>query len=54
MGEYAPKTPHPDYKSCTQCHVPQTTKKLFKETNFVKWMNISNEHEIKQEKVNEL
>jgi cytochrome c-type protein NapB len=36
MKAYAPKAPHPDFKNCRQCHVPQLTKKLFKPT---KWKN---------------
>jgi cytochrome c-type protein NapB len=35
---YAPVTPHPDYENCQQCHVPQRTKALFKETD---WQSIS-------------
>ncbi|MBB6461933.1 cytochrome c3 family protein [Flammeovirga kamogawensis] len=31
---YAPATPHPELISCRQCHVPITTKKLFKKTNW--------------------
>jgi len=33
---YAPVTPHPEMKSCRQCHVVQKTKILFKQTNFEK------------------
>lgn len=31
---YAPVTPHPDYVSCTQCHVPATTEELFRESDW--------------------
>ncbi len=34
---YAPVTPHPEYESCAQCHVPQRTEKLFVETE---WQSI--------------
>ncbi|OEK08183.1 cytochrome C [Flavivirga aquatica] len=33
---YAPVTPHPEMINCRQCHVPEHTKQLFKETNFYK------------------
>ena len=31
---YAPVTPHPDYLSCRQCHVPQRTEELFVATEW--------------------
>lgn len=31
---YSPVTPHPEKTNCRQCHVPQKTKSLFKDTNF--------------------
>jgi len=31
---YTPVTPHPEKINCRQCHVPQKTQSLFKETNF--------------------
>ncbi|TNJ42948.1 nitrate reductase cytochrome c-type subunit [Tamlana fucoidanivorans] len=31
---YAPVTPHPEMINCRQCHVPQQTSSLFKNTNF--------------------
>ena len=31
---YAPVTPHPEYESCLQCHVPRRTKELFVETDW--------------------
>jgi len=34
---YAPITPHPEYESCSQCHVPQRTEELFVETD---WLSI--------------
>ncbi len=34
-GKFIPVTPHPDNESCRQCHVPQTTKELFVESNWV-------------------
>lgn len=38
LKAYAPITPHPEYTSCRQCHVPTLTKKLFKPT---KWEKIA-------------
>lgn len=35
---YAPVTPHPEYENCQQCHVPQLTKVLFKESD---WQSIN-------------
>ncbi len=35
---YAPVTPHPEYESCLQCHVPQRTKELFVESD---WQSIN-------------
>jgi cytochrome c-type protein NapB len=37
QNAYAPVTPHPEYESCFQCHVPQRTKELFVETD---WQSI--------------
>ena len=31
---YAPVTPHPEMINCRQCHVPQKTDQLFRESNF--------------------
>lgn len=31
---YTPVTPHPEKINCRQCHVPEKTNSLFKETNF--------------------
>ena len=31
---YAPITPHPEFGSCKQCHVPQKTKTVFKGSDF--------------------
>lgn len=36
FNAYAPVTPHPEMINCRQCHVPQNTQTLFKETNFYK------------------
>ena len=36
FNAYAPVTPHPEMINCRQCHVPQNTQTLFKETNFHK------------------
>jgi len=36
FNAYAPVTPHPEMINCRQCHVPQNTQTLFKETNFQK------------------
>lgn len=33
---YTPVVPHPEMINCRQCHVPQHTQTLFKETNFDK------------------
>ena len=33
---YAPVTPHANFINCRQCHVPQLTDDLFKESNWVK------------------
>lgn len=33
---YTPVTPHPDKVNCRQCHVPQKTQGLFKQTSFTK------------------
>lgn len=33
LGKYAPKTPHPEFSHCNQCHLPQKTNSLFKENN---------------------
>ncbi|BDD09523.1 hypothetical protein FUAX_19550 [Fulvitalea axinellae] len=33
---YAPVTPHPEMANCRQCHVPQQTNKVFKQTKFHK------------------
>ncbi|WP_298900467.1 nitrate reductase cytochrome c-type subunit [uncultured Psychroserpens sp.] len=33
---YAPVTPHPEMVNCRQCHVPQKTQILFKETQFMR------------------
>lgn len=38
LDAYAPVTPHPEYESCAQCHVPQRTEKLFVETE---WQSIA-------------
>ena len=35
LSAYAPVTPHPEYESCTQCHVPAATDELFTETTWV-------------------
>lgn len=32
---YTPRTPHPEYKNCLQCHVPATVDNLFKESEWV-------------------
>ncbi len=37
LDAYAPVTPHPEYESCFQCHVPWRTEKLFVETD---WQSI--------------
>ncbi len=34
FNAYAPVTPHPEFLSCRQCHVPIRTKELFKQTNW--------------------
>ncbi|CAM2065269.1 Periplasmic nitrate reductase, electron transfer subunit [Sulfidibacter corallicola] len=34
FGTYAPVTPHAEYQNCRQCHVPQTDRPLFAETNW--------------------
>lgn len=31
LGKHAPKTPHPEYTHCNQCHLPQADTKLFVE-----------------------
>ena len=36
----APKTPHPTYINCIQCHVPKRTDSLFRKTKFEKWQNV--------------
>lgn len=36
FNAYAPVTPHPEMINCRQCHVPQNTQTLFKETDFYK------------------
>ncbi|MDC1162435.1 nitrate reductase cytochrome c-type subunit [Tenacibaculum sp.] len=33
---YAPVTPHPEMVNCRQCHVPEHTKVLFKDSDFTK------------------
>lgn len=33
---YAPVVPHPEKINCRQCHVPEKTSTLFKETNWIK------------------
>jgi len=33
---YAPVTPHPEMVNCRQCHVPERTETLFRDTNFEK------------------
>lgn len=38
LDAYAPVTPHPEYESCFQCHVPQRVKELFVETD---WQSIN-------------
>lgn len=38
LDAYAPVTPHPEYESCSQCHVPQRTKELFVGTD---WQSIN-------------
>lgn len=38
LDAYAPVTPHPEYESCQQCHVPQRTKELFVEND---WQSIN-------------
>jgi len=38
QNAYAPVTPHPEYESCLQCHVPQRTKDLFVESD---WQSIN-------------
>ncbi len=37
QNAYAPVTPHPEYESCAQCHVPRRTEELFVETE---WQSI--------------
>lgn len=37
LDAYAPVTPHPEYESCQQCHVPILTESLFVESN---WLSI--------------
>jgi cytochrome c-type protein NapB len=34
LGAYAPVVPHPELVSCRQCHVPETTKSLFRATTW--------------------
>jgi nitrate reductase cytochrome c-type subunit len=36
FSAFAPITPHPEMKSCRQCHVPQLTNSLFKNTDWPK------------------
>ena len=36
FNAYAPVTPHPEMVNCRQCHVPQYTEELFKDTNYNK------------------
>ncbi|TNE47950.1 MAG: hypothetical protein EP343_17905 [Deltaproteobacteria bacterium] len=33
---YAPVTPHPTFTNCSQCHVPQRSATLFRETHWVR------------------
>lgn len=33
---FAPITPHPEWANCKQCHIPQKTNTLFKNTNWDK------------------
>lgn len=35
---YTPRTPHPEYKNCLQCHVQATVDNLFKESE---WTSVS-------------
>ena len=37
QNAYAPVTPHPEYESCFQCHVPRRTEELFVESD---WQSI--------------
>ncbi|MDH5758052.1 MAG: hypothetical protein OEZ65_00595 [Gemmatimonadota bacterium] len=39
---YAPRTPHPTYSNCLQCHVPRTTDDLFRSTDWatVAWPSL--------------
>ncbi|MGB0431758.1 MAG: nitrate reductase cytochrome c-type subunit [Bacteroidia bacterium] len=41
FNAYAPITPHPDYISCKQCHVPVNTEEYFKKSEWQKPMPTS-------------
>lgn len=40
FSAYAPMTPHPDWGSCKQCHVPITTNEVFKNNSFKGYFNV--------------
>jgi len=45
---YSPRTPHPEYTNCLQCHVPRVTQELFRPTDWVTppWPEYGREREL--------